>query len=265
MSIPLKFGLFWSGAKLSYLRYLTFKSLRHFHPDAEISLYCSNFNDSIINWNDEAQDFQNKHEVSEDYFDKLHDLGIKIKIKDEWSSYLPNFQSDFFRWWWLKEYGGFYLDCDQIILRNFSTLPLDSKMICSVYEAKSCGIYAPVGVIGADPDSELLNVAKSSILNAYQKSNYNSAGPFMFINIIRQYKGNDVISNMPSGCFYPVSESYKVQSIFSGDLQLGQESYALHWFGGHPISQKFNAIYTREFAKKSNDTISRFLRENNII
>jgi hypothetical protein len=111
----------------------------------------------------------------------------------------------------------------------------------------------------------MIRLASNHLLTSYDKGNYNSAGPFMFRRVIEKYDGKDKQFNAPSHYFYPASESYKVQSIFHGDLQLNDQSYALHWFGGHPMSQKFNAIYTEEFAQKSQDTMSRFLRGNNII
>jgi len=75
--IPLKFGLFWSGSKMSYLRYLTFLTLRHHHKDAEIELYISNRSkkDGFI-WRDEEQDFQTYN--GDCYLDKLKELNVKI-------------------------------------------------------------------------------------------------------------------------------------------------------------------------------------------
>jgi hypothetical protein len=68
-----------------------------------------------------------------DYFDQLSKLNVNIIETERFDGYAPNFQSDFFRWWWLGEFGGFYLDTDQLILKPFSGLDLDSHFIYSSY------------------------------------------------------------------------------------------------------------------------------------
>jgi len=262
--IDLNFGLFWSGAPLSYLRYLTFKSLRHFHKDAKITLFISDgFSNSGYNWRDEKQDFEYNDNV-EDYTYMLKDIDVDIDKIDLFSKYPPNYQSDFFRWWFLGKNSGFYLDTDQIILRSFETLPLDSNIIYSAYMAKSCGLYSPVGVIGAD-HSEMVEWIEKLIPQFYDPGNYNSLGPFMFRTMLQMRKWKDKMFNAPSNYFYPIPDSYLVPHIYNGNVKLNGDEFALHWYGGSPISQEFNKGYTEEFAKASNDTISEFLRENGIL
>jgi len=263
--ITLNFGLFWSGSKLSNLRYLTFKTLRHFHPDAPIQLYIADeCKKDGYEWRDEKQDFETELE-GKDYIEELDDLNVEIIHTDMFSEYAPNYQSDFFRWWYLKENGGWYLDTDQIILKSFDTLPLDCDLMCSIYPAKSCGTYTPVGCIGASKDSEVVEWIDKLLPQYYDPNNYNSAGPFMFRSIINMRKWKDKIVNAPPVIFYPVPESMYVSKIYEGEKIDLRESYCKHWFGGHPLSQKFNTKYTEEFAKESNDTISVFLRDNEII
>ena len=268
--IDLKFGLFWSGAPLSYLRYLTFKTLRHYHPDSEIELYVSDdYVKDGFSWHCEKQDFLYEGE-NKDYIDELKELDVKIIKTDQFSNYPPNFSSDFFRWWWLKNNSGFYLDTDQIILKSFSDLPLDYELIYSCYQARSCGIYAPVGCIGANRP-HIVDFTYDIMHKFYDKNNYNSLGPFMFIYVLNMKPWGNII-NMSSNCFYPIPESYLVQDIYKGKLDLlkgkmgsGNEVYSCHWFGGHPESQNFNNKYTEEFAKTSKDSISVFLRHNDLI
>ena len=261
MSIQLKFGLFWSGAPLSYLRYLTFKSLSHFHPDSDITLYTTDvFSKSGYRWGDEKQDFEGKGKVI-DYTSKLKDIGVNIEKFDQFGKYPPNYQSDFFRWWFLKNNSGFYMDTDQIVLRSFETLPLDSNIIFSAYNAQSCGFYTPVGVIGAD-NSEMVDWIDKLLPQFYDPNNYNSLGPFMLRTVLKMREWKDKMFNAPSNYFYPIPDSYLVPHIFDGNVELNGDEFALHWFGGHPASQEFNNKYTEEFAETSNDTISSFVREN---
>lgn len=264
--IPLNFGLFFSGDTMSYLRYLTFKSLKHFHPDANIILYTTDeYSISGHNWSVEKQDFEATDKIkSGNYFPKIKDLEIKIQkmgfvnsIRDA----TPNVQSDMFRWWFLKEVGGFYLDCDQIITKPFNTLNLDTPLLY-VYDPKTN--YTPVGVIGGTKESKIVQFLVANFEKFYSKEDYNSTGPWMFIRTINMFK-NEPGYNAPREFFYPVIESGLVTQIYNGSLKLTDNNYAIHWFGGHPKSQEFNNKYTEEFAKTSNDTISRFLREEKII
>jgi hypothetical protein len=260
--IELNFILWWSGSGLSYLRYLTFKTLRHFHPNASIQLLVGDvFKKEDHKWNVEKQDFEKPEDIKKDYLDELKNLHVEVKHVNLFPQYAPNFQSDLLRWYWLKNYGSFYLDTDQIILKSFETLPLESDFIYSAYPAASCGYYTPVGVLGASKDTEIVNFIYNNITKFIKNNDYNSGGPFMLREILKIHNWKDKMFNAPSNYFYPVPESYMVSKIYDGSLKLTNESFAAHWFGGHPLSQAFNKIYTEEFAKTSNDTISKTLRE----
>lgn len=197
--------------------------------------------------------------------DKLKNLGVEVvTMKGFAESYHPVAQSDIFRYWWLKNNGGFYLDTDQIILKSFETLPLDRDFIYSLYPNPQCGMYAPVGVLGASKDSKIMQYITQHILDYYSPHNYNSSGPFMFLDVLKRFDLSNAY-NAPSDIFYPAHHSDRVIEIFTGQLSLSASSICCHWFGGHPASQSFNKAYTEEFAKTSSDTISRKVRELNLL
>ena len=259
-NIPLRFGLFWSGGPMSYLRYLTFKSLRHHHPNAQIDLYISTSFETETDWWIEKQDFQN--DIKDDYLPKLSELNVNIEKFESYCDFAPNYQSDFFRWFYLKEFGGFYLDTDQIILKSFEDLPLDHDFIYCSYNTQSCGDYYPVGVIGANKDSKLLNEVYELLPQYTNLKDYNSLGPTMFKSVYGGKKWSEKHFNAGSSYFYPIAESHLTKTIYDGTEPLNtfNGAYACHWFGGHPFSQEFNKGYTEEFAKDSNDLISQFIR-----
>lgn len=263
--IPLKFHLFWAGKSISYLRYLTFKTLRHFHPDSEISLYISRgYNKDVHRWGGEKQDFEGN--AAKDYTDKIRDLKVKITEVEHFMNpnYCPIFQADLYRFWALYNEGGFYLDTDQIIMRCFDSLPLDKEFIYSRYQECQCGDYLPTGVLGMEKDSKIGKVAMHIVPQVYNLNDYNSSGPWAMKAIIQNADFSKSF-NAPSNYFYPVNSSKFVDTIFNGTATILEESMALHWYGGHPLSQEFNKIYTEEFAKDSNDTVSRKIRELNLL
>lgn len=264
--IPLQFVLFWAGGKLSYLRYLTFKSLRHFHPTEKIELYISHeFNKGVHNWGCEKQDFENENE-GKDYLEELSKININVKHVNFIGSpeFCPILQSDMFRYIYLRSEGGCYLDCDQLILKPFDSLPLDKEFIYSRYLEQQCGDYCPTGVFLMKKNSPIASIMLKYIGRYYNPNNYNSSGPFMFREAIKEMDLSNSF-NAPFQYFYPINSSKDVGKIYNGQVRLTEESYALHFYCGHPLTQEFNKNYTEEFAKKSKDTISVFCRENGII
>ena len=270
--IDLKFGLFWTGGKLSYLRYLTFVSLRKYHPDATIELYVSDeWSKSGYSWGCEKQDFEEPSN-GKDYMSALKDLNVDIIKVNIFSKYPPNYQSDFFRWWWLKKNGGFYLDTDQIVLKSFEDIDRDCDFIYSAYIAPSCGFYTPVGVIGSTKDAEIVQWINDMLPKYYDPRDYNSLGPFMLRSVVKTRKWRDKLYNTPSQMFYPILDSCYVGVLY-GDSHSAAESalknvekaYALHWYGGHPESQRFNKSFNEEKAQTSLCLLAGVLRNKRII
>ena len=265
--IPLNFFLFYSGGPMSYLRYLCFKTLRHFHPNSKIQLYTTEkYKIDDHNWNREKQDFENIS-TTKNYMDELKNLGVEIiLLKNFAENYNPVVQSDIIRYHLLNTIGGVYLDTDQIILKSFETLPLHYDLLYSVYPNPQIGNapYAPVGVLCATKNHPAIDYVTKHILEYHRPNNYNSSGPFMWLDVIRRVDMNNTF-NMPSIYWYPAHHSDLVGEIFSGRFQIPDVSMALHLFLGHPLSQEFNKKYTEEFAKTSNDTISKKIRELNLL
>jgi hypothetical protein len=271
MSIELKFGLFWAGAKLSYLRYLTFASLRHFHPNAPIYLYvATEYDKNAHKWGREEQDFIGDQKYigdqKRDYLEKLKDIDVTItEIKAVGNPlFCPILQADLFRWAWMKDNGGFYLDTDQIVLKSFETLPLDKEFIYCRYMEPQCGDYIPTGALGMEKDSPIADIAIDSVLKAYSPNNYNSSGPFMMRYAINRISLSRSI-NAPFYYFYPIHTSNDVWKLYEGKFGGHPEAYCVHWFGGHPLSQQFNKSYTEDFAKSSKDYLSVTLRNIGVI
>ena len=251
--IPIRFALFHAGSKLSYLRYMTFATLRHHHPEAEITLFTTTkYNRTAHNWNVEKQDFEVDIQGM-DFKNKLHKLNVEIVVLENFfPDENPVFQSDFFRWWWLSTFGGFYLDTDQIILKPFSTLPLDKEFIYSEYCTNSCGRYYPVGVIGSAQGGLVATVAHQVVTRCRDNNDYNSTGPWMLKKIAKHLKLTKHNSfDAPYNYFYPIAESSQMESVYKGHYRTSEafkyilkDAYSFHWFGGMARSQEFNRMLT---------------------
>lgn len=269
--IDLNFGLFWSGAPMSYLRYLTFKTLRHFHPHSRIILFTSSKFRKNKNGqrNSALQEFDDNSWIKTNYMEKLEKLGVEIVNANISNKYYPYQQADFFRWSFLRHDGGIYLDPDQIILKSFKSLPLkDYKFLYSSYKISSPfalnGEFTPIGVLGASRDSNMVKHVSSVINNYFEENNYNSIGVLMMNAVLKNIDLSEAF-NAPPDYFYPIPICDRMKGIFDGSFEIKDDSFALHWYGGYDPSQTFNRSYTEEFAKTSNDSISKWLRKNKII
>jgi len=269
--ITLNFGLYWSGAPLSYLRYLTFKTLRHFHPRSRIQLFTSKFdkNKKRDYTGCPRQEYINPGKIQKDYLPKLKDLGIEIVFIKLDDKYLPFQQADIYRWSFLKHHGGIYLDPDQIILRSFEDLPLKKyEFLYSSYKVNSKyalnGEFSPIGVLGASLKSKVVHYVDNRLMQYMAHQNYNALGVLMMEDVKNKIDMTEGF-NAPSQYFYPAPICDYMDDIFNGKLDFKKDNYACHWYGGFEPSQVFNEKYTEEFAKISNDTISKYLREKKLL
>lgn len=264
--IPKIFHLFWCGGPISFMRYLTFLSMKKTNPDWEIWLHLGGEFTTQVRWDIEKQDFQS--DIKGDYTEATKSLCSKVLIYDKHPEAAPNFQSDFFRWDILDEVGGFYMDSDQIVLKSFNDFS-EQEFVYASYGRCGRLPYGPVGVVGAQPGNAMVQFIKGMIVKKYNPNNYNSIGPYMFAAALEIAEQQDWFKNMKTlntgHSFYPMPYSYHVQQIYEGKYKTAEGAYALHWFGGHPNSQKFNEGYAPEVAQTSDDEISRLARELELI
>lgn len=268
--ILLNFGLFWSGAKLSYLRYLTFKTLRHFHPHSRIQLFTSKKCKRDVVAGNPVHEFSHPDLVTKDYLPKLKDLNIEIIPINIFQNCFPHQQADMWRWIFLKEYGGIYLDPDQIILRSFEALPLkQNDFMYSAYDVDSPfwtanSEFCPIGVLGSKRESKAVNYICKNILSYFSENNYNAIGVIMMADVLKKIDLTRSF-NAPSHYFYPADICDKMQGIYDGSMAFKRDTFAVHWYGGYQPSQNFNKGFTEEFAQTSRDSISTFLRKSRLI
>ena len=258
--IDLKFALFWSGSKMSYLRYLTFKSLRKFHPQSKITLFVANkCKKSELNFEGKKQDFYDDKFVEKCFIEELKLLDVDVRYFDAFSDFHPNFQSDLFKWWWLSNFSGFYIDTDMLIVKSFDSLPLDKDLIFSQYDTKNNGKYASVNVIGSSGNSKTIKYCMDNIYSFYSKNQYTSIGSDIFKHALSLNMENNCF-NAPFAFFNPISDDFMIEVIFRNNVQLSSLTYGIHWFGGNIASNEFNRVYTKDYIERSNDTISAHIK-----
>lgn len=265
--IPHIANFYWNReTPLSYLRYLTLVTFRHHHPQWTMRLWTSRSNTAARWGGPERQDFMATSET--DYMPVVHSLGVDVlNLPEDHGDIAPNYISDIARWQTIVG-GGWFFDMDQIIVRPFNEL-------CFADFVTGAGnpgvIYC--GVVGASPLSRVPEIMLSAVTSKITAGtdSYCEAGNWLLRAMMstpefRRDTDQERHNTTPSRYFYPVADSGDVWKIYDGSIIIprGEDNYAMHWFGGHPLSQKFNAIYTEKYARTSNDTISRYLRMEGI-
>ena len=259
--IPKIAYFYWNNnTPLSYFRYLTLETFRALHPDWDVKLYQSGA-DVNSKWTGlESQDFLHKKDKV-DYIDNCKNLNIELIPYDNHQDKMPNFISDFFRWEMLAETGGWFFDLDQIFLKKFDDLNSYDFVIDG---SKNC--Y--VGVVGMAKNG-IGKFINENIHRAYNPDHYCSIGPWYMLSLLRSPGDPNLIKLIqehnsllaPIEYFYPVISSDDVNQLYFETLDISDQSYAIHWYGGHPTSQHYNKHCKEENFFKPSNTITKYIKK----
>ena len=258
--IPKRIFFYWGGEKMSWMRYMTLYSFRKFNPDWEMVLYLSN-NNNTKSWNGpEEQDFSNYR--GDNYLDKISDLNIEIKnvefpenVKDLIKDLSPIHESDLFRYYELFRNGGLYCDMDVLFFRPIDEFYGKIKDYDSLIHQDKYNIT--IGFLGSCVNNLFYkNIFSCGIFNN-KTDNYQSLGVDLIYKI---YGGNRIDSqiydkilnrfrnlkfyNLDTNLIYKYDWT-KIDYNFSNPVGIGgfsDDSIGYHWYGGSPISQKYNNL-----------------------
>lgn len=138
-TIPKVIHFYWSGAPLTYLRYLCFYSFRKFHPDWKMKLYMPKY-PCISNNLPKTRDLNETSNiisyVGPNYYEKLTNLNIEI-ISVDFESATYNFknettddyQATFLKYFLMAGDGGVWSNTDIIFVKSMDQLDFSSKHI----------------------------------------------------------------------------------------------------------------------------------------
>ena len=239
-----KIHMYWGGQKLSYLRYLTFYTLQKYNPDWEIILYVpKHLYVGDVKWISLAHIVKYR---GPDYFDAVVDLGIKIVEIDftelGFKDNIPEpYKSDFLQWYKLYYEGGFWTDTDVVYyapLKNFNDydLVITADWDTSVYY---------IAYMYAEPHTavmyrflkytELTLDAKN--YQAYGNSLVHSCYP-KWQTMVEDHPNLNILLEHPE-ITLPVKCITYIRRIYDqGEIDYSK-SIGLHWFGGHPLSGRW--------------------------
>lgn len=268
--IPKRMFFYWSGDKLSWMRYMTLFSFKKMNPDWEIILYYSD--NKKVNgesydskeWNGpEEQDFSNYN--GGNYLDQVKDLGITIinfedvdipnNLKEKFKDISPVHKSDMFRYYDLYKNGGFYSDMDILYFRSFDeeyNNIVENRYDTILYQDPT---YVAIGFLGCKKNNNFFKKLYFSLFTIDGKDNYQSFGVdaiYKMFGTNRQKAyiidklnikfNNQTCYSIPKSLVYHfdwnrIIDNYRIG--FNID-DFDKQSIGYHWYGGHNESQKVN-------------------------
>jgi len=229
--------VYWTkGMPLSFLRYYTLYSFRHFNPHWKIiMLHTDNLNMSKT-WDtgEQKTDYNNK-----DYYTdalKIIDEVITVNMKDVGFDDGLNeiYKSDILRYWAVVKYSGIWSDMDIVYTNSVPSSLIDVDFICFAKKYYNIGFFG--GIKGSNFFRNILNLQKK----VQQKNGYQIYGSTL---ISRTSPITCTINNMDMDLIYYL-DSTRIRDIFYSEIALPDRTIGVHWYGGDSISKYFEGVIT---------------------
>lgn len=273
--IEKKMFFFWSGDKMSFLRYMTLYSFCKLNPDWEVTLYVSKRFDRTKTWYSINQQDYLQY-AGEDYFNRIPS---KVKIVD-WQLINPNNNQlmnltpvhlcDYCEWEHLYKDGGFYADMDILFVKPLDNLYnfINENNYDTVVSHRG---FFSIGFLACNKDNRFFKDIYDKSFISY-RGDYQSIGVELWYGHLGGGCGtehydtmvnwyNDLkIYNFPFNIIYPWDYTM-LPEIFEKVNRVPEESYSIHWYAGDPYSQKYNSMINEHTFRSMNSTICNYMKE----
>jgi hypothetical protein len=275
--IEKKISFFWGNPGMSWLRYMTLKSFRKYHPGWEMNLYTDRIDRTygLPPWTtNHRQDFFN-YTGKDNFLSNVKKLDVNII---EWKDSVkhikkiaPSQKSNFFKWKLLAEEGGFYSDMDVLYFSSIDDLRDDINDSDCDTAITHNGKFFSIGFMASSGNNAVFKGIYDNCVEVFNKGHYQGAGVW---SIYRKWGRTDKNKSLielqddfpDNNIFIILMDDFyllnKLPDIYEQDrsgklLEVGK---ALHWYAGGELAQEYN-----NFVKKTNystrkNTISEILK-----
>jgi len=254
--IPKIIHLYWGGAPLSYLRYLTIYSLRKLNPDYEINLHIPKVpftgekpwitteNSKYYNGKDYlnvAKDICNVREID------FVDIGFVNDIHEV-------IKSDVFRNYIIHKEGGFFTDTDILFFKPIPDFGKDcDNLICA-----TSGLFA-IGFIGGERGSIFHEDLLQRQIKKARKglNNYQDFGNQLLLNDSSESIENEYPNTI--SFFAPLVYPFEwtgINKIFLNTVEIHPEAIGIHWYGGSSTAYEYEHLLTEESIRNYKNTLT---------
>jgi glycosyltransferase involved in cell wall biosynthesis len=260
VNVPKKAHFYWGSECTSFLRYLSIATFQLFNPDWEINLYVpKTLYRGGAGWTT-PEVYEGSAYQGRDYARQLFSLpGIHIREVDfaefpEIAQAPEIYKSDFFRWHILDQVGGLYSDTDIVFNRPIREAPCNSREnreiqvgICQHSDGHIIGFFLSA------PGNPFFCRIQNEARTCFNAAKYQSLGSHL---LNRLYPTAKAIStshpgmrfvNLPMDLVYPLDHRM-IEKIHqkSDAVRLPAGTIGLHWYGGSPLSQRYNNLIDHE-------------------
>ena len=269
--IPKRISTYWSGHKMSWLRYMTLYSLRKLNPNYMIYLYLDKPNSSKNNpWGVNQSD--SFYYDGKDYTDRVEELDIDIiEIDNKKHRREPAHNCDIKQWEIMSQQGGLFVDMDILFIKGFDSMLKDA---IADYNTIICySRYLTIGLTGSSGCNGFYNDVRKRSIRNYKHDKYQSCGVNVInsllghrddiqkvdytSSIISRYK-DATIYNMPFDWLYRYD--YNNLSKIYGTTSSTDGMLGLHWYGGAKASVHWNNILNISTLYHYSNTITKVLK-----
>jgi len=272
--IPKVVHFYWGKENLSYLRFLSIKSFRHLNPDWKIKIHTTKVQGvTEPTW---VENLQSTIIIDNNFFDSLFDLNVEI-IEHDFSIDFDNnahdvHKSDFLRWKLLSAEGGVWSDFDIIYKSPMTSLieniESNSDVDTFLCPYKNLNFTQAIGFLMSSENNKYFKFIFEQAKIKFNKLNYESIGiklmsteDFKSIESLNKlFPGNNIIF-LDQKCVYSIMYR-KINDFFCPmrpdlDLKLKDDNIiGFHWYGGHPVSKKFEESLTPENISNFNNILT---------
>jgi hypothetical protein len=275
--LPKSIYFYWGNETMSFLRYMTFKSFRFYHPNWKMTLIKRR--DKLTNRRSPSwaqyQDFTKK--FKSDYSNKLGDLDINIEwLEDSYPEIagIKNITdvhtSDILAWYILANKGGIVSDTDIVYVKKIDYekyKDVDFGMVS--FEGQPMPTYMPVSFMLGQPNVIWDKIYKTSRVTV-NKNVYESAGtPALrkattghITQIVKDYPTLNV-RRLPSKIVFPFSEDFNGSKYKDLNFEkdkfdtFSEDTIGIHWYAGRNGVQMYNSRYNIDTYANYKSTVSR--------
>jgi len=263
--IPKHMHFFWGDGPLSWMRYLTLQSFCATNPDWQATLHRSSAAITDKTWEEHnTQDFFAYS--GRDYTNQLAEL--PLTLDNDWQppegfentpkDICASHQSNFFKWTTLATQGGWYSDLDILYVKSLN--PLAEVMENRSINTGICfdGVNLLIGFMCSTPDNAFFKDVAQMAYTCYTPTKYQCAGIHAIYRMLygKDYRRilttrpalTEVENKYPDLTVYriPTQQIYpwfynSLDCVFEQTHELPDETVGIHWYGGDPLSQKYNS------------------------
>lgn len=279
--IPKIASFYWGGNKMSFLRYMTIVSFKKHNPDWSVHLYVPKKSSKSIDWRTEGGDMYHSSDSvdynGKDYFDKLlEEVPIKV-IKVDFSKSIIGesapeaHKSDLMTWEVLSSKGGMWFDMDILFTGPLSLSDINDNsktdtILCYDTDHTRKLYVIPIGALGSCRDNLFFKKIKLEASKKYDKNRYQSIGTELFQKDFANFDSVKFKFNMLNPISFDPNIIYeisfkRVEDIFENNAKTYFSELGIHWYGGHPLTQKYNNLINHENFHNFDNTLCNKIKE----